>query len=100
MALGASCWTGRFAGFLRFIMAAFAVLMESVLRRRSLSLFFGFMTINAQFASGLALLPGVVALCALVLHIDVFLMRKCHLPIGRIKFDHVFCKNATDHQNG
>jgi hypothetical protein len=30
MALGASCWTGRFVGFLRFVVASFAVLVSGI----------------------------------------------------------------------
>jgi len=90
MALSAPGWTGRFAGFLRFLMAAFAVLMESVFRRKSLSFCLGLMTINTQFAGGLALLPGMVTFQAIDLErFGMFLMGECHSSKWRIE-----CNNS------
>jgi len=101
MALGAPCWTSRFIGLLCFIMAAFAVLMVSIFCRKGLSLCGGFMAVFAKLARGLAFLPGVVALQTIDLQcFRMLLMGEFHLPVGRIIFNHIFCKEATDHEAG
>ena len=64
MALGAPGWTRWLVGFLCLIMAAFAILVESILGRKSLSFSLGFVAFHAKLAGGLPLLPGVVTLHA------------------------------------
>jgi len=82
-------------------MAAFAVLMIGILCGNGLSLKLGLMTVLAQLSSGLAFLPGVVAFHTINLHgFGMLLVSECHLSIGRIIFDHILCKNASDHQDG
>jgi len=101
MALSAPCWTCRFIGLLCLLMAAFAVLMIGILCGNGLSLKLGLMTVLAQLSSGLAFLPGVVAFHTINLHgFGMLLVSECHLSIGRIIFDHILCKNASDHQDG
>jgi len=101
MALGAPCWTSRFIGLLCFIMAAFAVLMVSVFCRKGFSLCRGFMAVFAHLARGLALLPGMVALQTIDLQcFRMLLMGECHLPVGRIIFNHILSKKAADHEDG
>jgi len=101
MALGAPCWTRRFIGLLCVIMAAFAILMVSVFCRKVLPFCLGFVALFALLTSGLALLPGVVAFQAIDLQcFRMLLMGKCHLPVGRIIFNHILCEKTTDHEDG
>ena len=101
MTLGAPCWTSRFIGLLRIIVTALAVLMVGVFCRKGLSLCFGFMAVHAKLARGLALLPGVVAFQTIdFVCFRMLLMGECHLPLGRIVFNHILCKKATDHEHG
>ena len=100
MALSASCWTGRFVGLLSLFMTSFAILMIGILCRNGFPLGLGLMAVFAKFASGFALLPGMVAFHTINLQIDMLLMGKGNLPIRRIVFNHIFCKNTTHHQEG
>ena len=102
MALSASCWASGFAGFLRFLMAAFAVLMENLFCRGGLSFCVGLMAVNTQFASGLALLPGMVAFHTVDLQcLGMQLVVERHFPKRSIKRDHIFSsKDAGNHQDG
>jgi len=102
MALSASCWTSRFAGFLRFLMAAFAVLMESVFCRKSLSFCLGLMAVNTQFARGIALLPSMVAFHTVDLQrLGMRLVIERHFPVRNIKRDHILGgKDTGNHHHG
>jgi hypothetical protein len=88
MALSAPGWAGGFVGLLRFVMAAFAVLMKSLFYRRSLSFGLCLMTIDTQFARGLAFLPGMVTFQAIDLQrFGMLLMSEGYFPIRRIQFN-------------
>jgi len=102
MALSASCWASRFAGFLRFLMAAFAVLMESVFCRKSLSFCLGLMAVNTQFARSIALLPRMVTFHTVDLQrLGMLLVVERHFPVRNIKCDHILgSKDACNHQDG
>jgi hypothetical protein len=101
MALSAPCRTSRFIGLLRLFMAALAILMIGILCGHGLSLNLGLMAVFAQFAGGLAFLPGMVAFQAIDLQgFGMLLVGKRHLPIGRTVFNHILGKNAADHQEG
>jgi len=82
-------------------MAALAILMIGILCGHGLSLNLGLMAVFAQFAGGLAFLPGMVAFQAIDLQgFGMLLVGKRHLPIGRTVFNHILGKNAADHQEG
>jgi len=102
MALSASSRTSGFAGFLRFLVAAFAVLMESFLCRKSLSFCAGLMAVNTQFAGGIALLPGMVAFHTVDLQrLGMHFVVERHFPVGNVKRDHILgSKDARNHQDG
>ena len=97
MALGAPGWTRWFVGFFCLIMAAFAVLVESILGSKGFSFSLGLVAFHAKLAGGLPFLPGVVAFQAIDLQsFRMFRMGKLHLPISRVEFDHILRKTTTD----
>jgi len=101
MALSAPCGTSRFIGLLCLVMATLAIFMVSILCRKGLSLCGFFVAVFATFASGLTLLPCVVALQTIDLQcFRMLLMGECHLPVGRTIFDHILSKEAADHEDG
>jgi len=102
MALRATGWTSGLTCLLCVIMAAFAVFMEGILCRKSLSFCLGFMAFQTQLAGRLALFPGVMALHAVDLKcLGVLLMGKFDLAHRGIQSDLIFCsKYAANHQNG
>ncbi len=100
MALCASCWAGRFVRFLGFVMTTFAVLVGGVLHRNSLSFCLLFVTVFAQFASSLALLPGMVALYAIdFICFGMFLMAERHFSIRNVEGNHILCSKSASHHH-
>ena len=102
MALGATCWTSRFVGLFGLLMASFTVLMVGILCGNGLPLEFGLMAVFAQLATGLALLPSMMALQTVDLQcFGMLFVGECHLSLRRCIFNHILCsKNASGHHNG
>src|SRR4030042_6826654 len=90
MARCATCWTGRFLGFLCFVVAAFAVFMVGVLCGNGFSFRLGLVAVFAELPTRLTRLPGMVALHAIDLQrLGMLLMHERHLPVLRIELDHI-----------
>jgi hypothetical protein len=102
MALSAPSGTGWFVGLLCLIVAAFAVFMHSILQRKSFPLCLGLVAVSAQLPSGLALLPGMVALHAIdFVCFRMLFMGKRHFSIRNIEGNNVFLSKSTSyHQDG
>src|SRR5512139_1588621 len=101
MARSASSWTCRLVCLFGLIMASFAILMVCILCRDGLSLSLCLVAVFTKFPSRFALLPGMVAFHTIDLQcLRMLLMGKCNFSISRIIFDHIFCKNTADDQNG